>query len=113
MYLAQYYTLGQNHQCFARLHNCLFIINSKYLLNFLHERRLFFVFVVLFVCFFFYNMLLVEAATQRVHFSLSLKTNVRTNLCTESSLMLYFIVLNTKRNVFVFCLSLCSKNREK
>lgn len=63
MYLAQYYILGQNHQCFARLRNCLFIINSKYLLNFLHERRLFFVFV-LFVCL-FYNMLLVEAATQR------------------------------------------------
>lgn len=63
MYLAQYYILGQNHQCFASLHNCLFIINSKYLLSFLHERRLFFFSCWIFI--FLQHMLLVEAATQR------------------------------------------------
>lgn len=40
--------------------NCLFIINSKYLLHFLHERH-------------FYNTsLLVEAATQRYYVSCSI-----------------------------------------
>lgn len=74
-----YSSVPPKNQCWVGFHNCLFIINSKYLLHFLQERH-------------FYNtLLLAEAATQRYYFSCSMYLST-----TPSPTNHYLLVLNLK-----------------